>query len=70
MKPTIDPQTLIDRFNEDEAVWRSYERKRELRRLLGPDSRLPQAILDYLDRLDAQRECRKTRCIGHIAGDR
>ena len=55
---------LADRFNEDEAVWRSQERKRELRRFLGPDSRLPQEIIDYLDRLEAKRESRTTRCIG------
>ncbi len=66
MKPTIDPQTLAHRFNEDEAVWQSYERKRELRRLLGPDSKLPEEILDYLDWLEANRECRKTRCIGKL----
>jgi hypothetical protein len=70
MKPTIEPQTLADRFNEDEAVWQSYERKRELRRLLGPDSRLPQEILDYLDRLEAERECRKMRCIGFVSGEK
>jgi hypothetical protein len=64
MKPTTDPQTLVSRFNDDEAVWQSYERKRELRRLLGPDSQLPKGILDYLDRLEAQRECRRTWCVG------
>lgn len=64
MKPTIDHQTLVRRFNEDEAVWQSYEHKRELRCLLGPVSQLPEEILDYLDWLEAQRECRKTRCIG------
>jgi hypothetical protein len=64
MKPTIDSQTLSDRFNEDEAVWRSYEQKRQVRRLLVPGLRLPQDILDCLDRLEAQRECRMTRCVG------
>lgn len=64
MKLIIDPQTLARRFNQDEAVWQCYERKRELRRLLGPDSQLPEEILDYLDWFDAQRECGKTRCIG------
>jgi len=70
MKPTIDPQALSERFNEDEAVWRSYERKREFRRLLGPDSRLPQEIIDYLDRLEAERERRKMQCIGFVSGEK
>ena len=62
MKQVIDTSGLVQRFNDDEAVWRSYEHKRELRRLLGPDSTLSEAVLDYLDWLEAKRECRKTRC--------
>jgi hypothetical protein len=34
-----ETQELARRFNEDEAVWRCYEHKRALRRLLG--SRTP-----------------------------
>ncbi len=69
MKQVIDTGELVQRFNEDEAVWRSCERKRELRRMCGPESALSEALLDYLDRLEAERECRQTRCIGFISGD-
>ena len=64
MKQVIDTAELVRQFNEDEAVWRSCERKRELRRLLVADSPLSEIVLDYLDRLEADRECRQTRCIG------
>lgn len=64
MKPIFDSQELARRFNEEEAVWRDYEHKRELRRWLGSRLPLPEAVLDYLDRLEAERECRVTRCIG------
>ena len=64
MKQAIDTSNLVQRFNEDEAVWRSYEHKRELRRRLGSQSSLPEAVLDYLDWLETERECSKTRCAG------
>ena len=64
MKQVIETGELVERFNEDEAVWLSCERKRELRRLRGPESSLPEAVLEFLDRLEAERECRQTRCIG------
>lgn len=66
MKPSIDSENLLKRFNDDEAVWRSYEHKRELRHLLRPDSPLPEGTLDYLDWLDAERECRKLWRIGKL----
>ncbi len=68
MRPTVDPRELARRFNEDEAVWRCYEYKRELRRLLGSRSPLPEEVLDNLDRLEAERECREVRCIGFYTG--
>jgi hypothetical protein len=64
MKSTIDPQTLARRFNEDEAVWRRYRQKRELRRLLGSREPFPEEILDDLDWLEAEWEGRETRCVG------
>lgn len=64
MNPSIDPQQLARQFNEDEAVWRRYRQKRELRRLLGLQSPLPKQILDDLDRLEAEQECRETRFAG------
>jgi hypothetical protein len=64
MKPMIEAQALARRFNEDEAVWRSYEHKRALRRLLGSRTPLPEDILDYLDWQEAERECRAVRDVG------
>ena len=62
MKQVIDTSELVQRFNDDEKVWRCFEHKRELRHWLGTQSLLPTALLDYLDWLEAQRECCKTRC--------
>jgi len=64
MKAAIETQELARRNNEAEAVWRLYERKRELRRLLGADSPLPESVLDDLDWQAAEREGRETRAIG------
>lgn len=64
MSLSNDPQELARRFNEDEAVWRRYRQKRELRRLLGSPSPLPEEVLDDLDWLEAERECRKAPCVG------
>ncbi len=60
----IDSQDMARRFNEDEALWQSYQHKRALRRILGSPSPLPQVILDCLDWQEAQRECRTTRAVG------
>ena len=66
MRAMMETQELARLFNEDEAVWRGYLRKRALRSWL--DSRLPLAepFLDYLDWLAAQRECRQVRAIGYF----
>jgi hypothetical protein len=66
MNPMIEAQELARRFNEDEAVWRSYEHKRALRRLLGSRTPLPEDILDYLDWQAAEQECREKRAIGYF----
>ena len=66
MKSTLDPHELIRRFCEDEALWLRYERKRQQRWLLRPDSTLPEDVLDYLDWLEAERECREMPCIGRL----
>ena len=57
-------QELSRRFNEDEAVWRCYEHKRALRRLLGSRTPLQEDILDDLDWQAAERECRSVRAVG------
>ena len=64
MKAMIEAQELARRFNEDEAVWRSYEHKRALRQMLGSRTPLPEDILDYLDWQAAERECRAARAVG------
>ena len=71
ISPFHDVQENVRRFNEDEAVWRCFARKRALRkrllRLLGPlDSQPPltKKQLDDLDWLAAEREARPVRAIG------
>jgi hypothetical protein len=64
MNPTAETQELARRFNEDEAVWHSYERKRALRRWSGSPLTLPEEILDDLDWQAAERECRQVRAVG------
>lgn len=59
-----EAQELARRFNEDEAVWRCFEYKRALRRLLGSRTPLPEDVLDNLDWQEAERECRAVRAIG------
>jgi hypothetical protein len=55
---------IVRLFNEDEAIWRQYEMKRHSRRLLYGSWRMPEQILDHIDWLEAERECRQTRAIG------
>jgi hypothetical protein len=64
MNAFIASQALANRFTEDETVWRRYRQKRDLRRLRGSLSPLPEEVLDYLDWLEAERECREMRCVG------
>jgi hypothetical protein len=61
---TYDPQELARRFNEDEAVWRSFESKRQLRALLGPKFPLTDEAAEKLDWLAAERENRTISCVG------
>ena len=49
-------------FNEDEAIWQSYESRRRLR--LRNETMLPDEILDELDWIEAERECREIRLVG------
>jgi hypothetical protein len=71
ISPFNDVQENVRRFNEDEAVWRCFKKKRALRkrllRLLGLlDSQPPltKKQLDDLDWLAAEREARPVRAIG------
>jgi hypothetical protein len=69
--PFNDVQENVRRFNEDEAVWRCFVKKRarrkRLQRLLRLLDSLPALTEEELDRLDwltAEREARPTRAIG------
>jgi len=62
----IEALELTRRIVEEEAVWRAYEHKRELRRLLGSCTPLPEDILDYLDWQEAERECAEARSTGFL----
>ena len=69
--PFNDVPENVRRFNEDEAVWRCFARKRARRkrfqRLLSSlDSSPPltEEQLDQLDWLAAEREARPVRAIG------
>jgi hypothetical protein len=64
MNALTETLELARRFNEDEAVWRCYEQKRELRRLLGSRAPLPEEISGCLDWQEAERECRTVRAVG------
>lgn len=64
MKPILDSQELVRRFNEDETVWRGYRQKRGLRLLRGSSSPYPEEVLDRLDWLEAERECRESGMLG------
>jgi len=64
MDQKTDSEELARRFNEDEAVWRRYESRRRLRLRLGIESLLQDEILDQLDWIEAERECRQIWCVG------
>jgi hypothetical protein len=71
ISPFNDVQENVRRFNEDEAVWRCFARKRARRkrlqrllRLLGSPPMLTPKQLDQLDWLAAEREARPIRAIG------
>jgi hypothetical protein len=68
---THDVQENVRRFNEDEAVWRCFAKKRAQRKRLQqllpfPDSTPPltEEQLDQLDWLAAEREMRRSDCVG------
>lgn len=64
MDQMINPQELAERFNEDEAVWQRYEYKRRRRLLRDNESLLPDEVLDQIDWIEAERECRQPKCVG------
>ncbi len=66
MTPISDTQEFARRFNEEEAIWQRFQRKRLTRRLLAADSPLPESILDQLDWLEAERKIRITRAVAQV----
>jgi hypothetical protein len=71
ISPFNDVHETVSRFNEDEAVWRCFVRKRKWRKrllqqllLLDPQPPLTEKQLDDLDWLAAEREARPVRAIG------
>jgi hypothetical protein len=73
--PLNDVHERVRQFNEDEAVWRCFARKRARRkrlqlllRLLDSPPTLTEEQLDQLDWLAAEREARPIRAIGTWIG--
>jgi hypothetical protein len=71
ISPSNDVRENVRQFNEDEAVWRCFARRRaqrkRLKRLLPspePHAPLTEEQLDQLDWLAAEREARPVRAIG------
>ena len=64
MNSLTDPHELVSRFNEDEAVWRRYQQRRDLRRLRDSSSPFSEEVLDRLDWLEAEGERRVRRYVG------
>lgn len=60
--PYTNPQELARKFNEDESVWRAFERRRSLRSLLGSVLSVPDE--DLADWLAAEREARPVHAVG------
>ncbi len=61
------PQRLVDQFNADESLWRSWEAKRLSRRTRHLRlSRVQREILDLLDWVGGQP---LQECIGFLRGD-
>lgn len=60
MMPVLDTQEFARRFNEEDAIWQRFQRKRLARRLPRSDSPLPESALDHFDWLEAEREIRTT----------
>ena len=68
-KPEVFIRKLVDCFNEDEAVWRSFEGKRKLRGRHHVVASIPHEILDAIEWREAEREQREVRCIGFYFPD-
>ncbi len=77
VSPFNDVRERVRQFNEDEAVWRCFDKKRARRKKLLellPSLDAPSALTDderdRLDWLAAEREARPIRAIGIVVPDR
>lgn len=63
---TVSPfaQDLVQKFNDDEAVWRASDARKRLREILGTKYPLTAEIADMLDWQRAERCARPLRAIG------
>lgn len=68
MKPLLSAQELARRNNESVAVHAAYEKRRQLRRLLGKKSKRSAKKHDDLDWQAAKREARPVRAVGFLLG--
>jgi hypothetical protein len=59
-----DVRERVRCFNEDQAVWQSFQNRRALRRLRRSADPVAEDILDQVDWTAAERECREGRAIG------
>lgn len=57
-------QNLSRRFNDDEMVFRAFQRRRLFRKFLHRSNPLPEECLDHADWLAAERAARPVRAIG------
>jgi hypothetical protein len=71
ISPLDDVQERVRQFNDYEAVWRCFAKKRTHRKqllkllaILSAPSQLTEGDLDWLDWLAAEREARPVRTIG------
>ena len=66
MTPLInDVQENVRRFNQEEAIWQCYEEKRKRRRRrFRMRSKIAEKLLDQLDWMAAEREMRRSDCVG------
>ena len=66
MNYCADAQELSRRFNASEAVNRAFENRRARRRWRDARTPLSTAVLDHLDWMEAEKECREVRCVGEM----
>ena len=59
-----DVREQVRHFNEDEAIWRRFQKRRVLRRLSRSGGTIAEEILDHIDWIAADRECRDLRVFG------